>query len=135
LHHSTGDQVPTGREQLPVRVLLVGGYRPLVTALKRGLEEEGYALDVADDLQDGDCRVPMAGYDAIVLDLTRPAGAGLALLRGWRRAGLRARVLVLTAPGGSDGNARGPDPADDWLSKPFALDELLARLRALVRPP
>jgi DNA-binding response OmpR family regulator len=117
-----------------MRVLLVGGYQPLVKALKQGLEEEGFAVDAAANGHVGNGEVPAADYDAIVLDLMRPAEAGLSLLRRWRRAGLKTQVLALAAPCGRDDKVRGLTAgADDWLAKPFELEELLARLWGLVR--
>jgi DNA-binding response OmpR family regulator len=119
-----------------VRVLLVSGYKPLIKALKQGLEEEGFAVDVSSGGPGGSGEVPAAEYAAIVLDLMRPTEEGLSLLQRWRRGGLRTAVLALTAPSGGDDRARSlAAGADDWLAKPFALGELLARLRGLVRRP
>lgn len=113
-----------------MKVLLLGSYPLLLRALEKALHEEGYTIDVADCGPDGDARVATADHDAIVLDLPRPGEVGLSRLRGWRHAGLKVRVLVLGDPGVSD------DPAaDDCLSKPFALEEFLSRLRALIPPP
>jgi DNA-binding response OmpR family regulator len=115
-----------------MHVLLVGHYKLLVKALKQGLQEEGFTADVAHDGQEGDTKVRTAAYDAIVLDLKHPHEAGLALLHEWRRAGLNTPVFVLTAPGTNDRTTRALDTAAcDWLTKPFGLEELLARLRAV----
>jgi DNA-binding response OmpR family regulator len=117
-----------------VRVLLVEDHRPLVRALKRGLEEEGFAVDVAFDGEEGGYKAETADYDVIILDLMLPKEDGLSLLQRWRRAGLKTHVLVLTARGAIEDKVRGLDMgADDYLTKPFELGELLARLRALVR--
>jgi DNA-binding response OmpR family regulator len=117
-----------------VRVLLVEDHKPLVRALKRGLEEEGFAVDVAYDGEEGGYKAQTAEYDVIILDLMLPGADGLSLLQKWRRDGLKTHVLVLTARSGIDDKVRGLDSgADDYLTKPFELDELLARLRALVR--
>jgi len=122
---------PGGRS---VRVLLVEDHKPLVRALRQGLEEEGLAVDVAMDGEEADFRARSAQYDAIVLDIMLPKKDGLTLLREWRQAGLQAHVLMLTARGGLDDRVRGLDTgADDYLTKPFELEELLARLRALIR--
>ncbi len=117
-----------------MRVLLVEDHRPLVRALKRGLEEEGFAVDVAFDGEEGGYKAETADYDVIILDLMLPKEDGLSLLQRWRRAGLKTHVLVLTARGAIEDKVRGLDMgADDYLTKPFELGELLARLRALVR--
>ena len=117
-----------------MRVLLVEDHKPLVRALKRGLEEEGFAVDVAYDGEEGAYKAQTAEYDVIVLDLMLPKRDGLSLLQSWRQAGLKTHVLVLTARGSIEDKVRGLDMgADDYLAKPFELEELLARLRALVR--
>jgi DNA-binding response OmpR family regulator len=117
-----------------VRVLLVEDHKPLVRSLRRGLEEEGFAVDVAYDGEEGDFKAQSAEYDAIILDLMLPKEDGLSLLQRWRRKGMQTHVLVLTARGSLEDKVRGLDfGADDYLSKPFELGELLARLRALVR--
>jgi DNA-binding response OmpR family regulator len=118
----------------PVRVLLVEDHKPLVRILKQGLEEEGFAVDAAYDGEEGDFKAHTADYDVIILDLMLPKEDGLSLLQRWRREGLKTHVLVLTARSSIDDKVRGLDfGADDYLTKPFELGELLARLRALVR--
>ena len=120
------------KERCPMHVLLVGHYKLLVKALKLGLEEEGITADIAHDDQEGDIKVRTAAYDAIVLDLQHPQEASLGLLHQWRRAGLNTPVFVLTAPGPDDHATHTlRAAASDWLTKPFGLDDLLARLRAL----
>jgi DNA-binding response OmpR family regulator len=117
-----------------MRALLVEDHKPLVRTLRQALEEEGFAVDTAGDGREADVRVQASTYDVIVLDLMLPGEDGLSLLRRWRRGGLEAHVLVLTARGTVEDKVRGLDAgADDYLSKPFELDELMARLRALVR--
>ena len=117
-----------------MRVLLVEDHKPLVRALRQGLEEEGFAVDAAYDGEEGDFKARSAQYDVIILDLMLPKEDGLSLLQRWRRDGLGAHVLVLTARSGIEDKVRGLDMgADDYLTKPFQLEELLARLRALVR--
>jgi DNA-binding response OmpR family regulator len=117
-----------------MRVLLVEDHRPLVRALKQGLEEEQFAVDVAYDGEEGSYKAQTANYDVIILDVMLPKEDGLSLLRRWRQAGLMTHVLLLTARGGLEDKVRGLDTgADDYLTKPFQLEELLARLRALVR--
>lgn len=117
-----------------MRVLLVEDHKPLVRALRQGLEEEGFAVDVAFDGEEADYKAKSANYDVIILDLMLPKKDGITLLQQWRRNGLSAHVLVLTARGTLDDKVRGLDTgADDYLTKPFDLEELLARIRALVR--
>jgi DNA-binding response OmpR family regulator len=117
-----------------VRVLLVEDHKPLLRALRRGLEEEGYAVDTAEDGEEGDYKARTAEYDAIVLDLMLPKKDGLTLLKQWRSGGLSTHVLILTAKDTTGDKVKGLDVgADDYLTKPFQLEELLARLRALVR--
>jgi DNA-binding response OmpR family regulator len=117
-----------------VRVLLIEDHKLLLRALKRGLEEEGFAVDTAEDGEEGDYKARAATYDAIVLDLMLPKKDGLTLLKEWRAEGIKTHVLVLTAKDATEDKVLGLDTgADDYLTKPFQLEELLARLRALIR--
>jgi DNA-binding response OmpR family regulator len=117
-----------------VRVLLIEDHKPLVRALKQGLEEEGFAVDAALDGEEGNYKAQTAEYDVIILDVMLPKEDGLSLLQRWRRAGLKSHILLLTARSSIEDKVRGLDlGADDYLTKPFQLEELLARLRALVR--
>jgi DNA-binding response OmpR family regulator len=117
-----------------MRVLLIEDHKPLVRSLKQGLEEEGFAVDAAFDGEEGDYKAKSAQYDVIILDVMLPRKDGLSLLRDWRREGLKTHVLMLTARGSIEDKVKGLDlGADDYLTKPFQLEELLARLRALVR--
>jgi DNA-binding response OmpR family regulator len=118
----------------PVRVLLVEDDRRLAGAVKRGLEGEGYAVDVALDGAEGVWLAEENAYDAVVLDVMLPQLSGLEVCRRLRDAGNWVPVLMLTAKNGERDEARALDTgADDFLSKPFSFVVLLARLRALVR--
>jgi DNA-binding response OmpR family regulator len=117
-----------------MRVLLIEDHKPLVRALRQGLEEEGFAVDVATDGQEGDFKARTAEYDAVILDIMLPKEDGLSLLQRWRKDGLTMHVLVLTARGSMEDKVKGLDlGADDYMTKPFELEELLARIRALIR--
>jgi DNA-binding response OmpR family regulator len=117
-----------------MRVLVIEDHRPLARILRQGLEEEGFAVDVAYDGEEGNFKAQLASYDVIILDLMLPQRDGLSLLREWRRKGLQTHVLLLTARDTTEDKVQGLDAgADDYLTKPFRIEELLARLRALIR--
>jgi DNA-binding response OmpR family regulator len=117
-----------------VRILVVDDDKSLVRALKRGLEAEGFAVDVALDGAEGLWLATEAGYDAIVLDIMLPKVNGYALCARLRDAGNWTPVLMLTAKDGEFDEAEALDTgADDFLSKPFSYVVLVARLRALLR--
>jgi two-component system, OmpR family, response regulator len=108
--------------------------RPLSQQLTAALGDAGYAVDVALDGARADFLAQTERYDAVVLDLGLPKVDGLSVLRRWREAGLAFPVVVLTARGSWHEKVQGIDSgADDYLSKPFRMEELLARLRALIR--
>jgi DNA-binding response OmpR family regulator len=117
-----------------VKILVVEDEAPMAAALKRGIGEEGFAVDVAADAPSADEAVKGNEYDAIVLDVRLPHGHGFTLCREWREKGLATPILFLTACDDVADRVRGLDlGGDDYLVKPFAFEELLARLRALVR--
>jgi len=117
-----------------VRVLLVEDQTKLARAVQRGLQQEGYAVDVAATGDDGLHLATEVDYDAVVLDVMLPGLDGFEVCRRMRVQGRWAPVLMLTARDGVADRVTGLDVgADDYLVKPFALRELLARLRALVR--
>ena len=80
-----------------MRVLLVEDHKPLVRALRQGLEEEGFAVDVAYDGEEGDFKARTASYDVIILDRMLPKTDGLSLLQRWRKDGVTTHVLILSA--------------------------------------
>jgi two-component system OmpR family response regulator len=117
-----------------MRILVVEDESSLARQLRSSIAEAGYAVDYAADGESADFLVQTEQYDAIILDLGLPKIDGLTLLRAWRDAGLSTPVLVLTARGSWHDKVRGMDSgADDYVSKPFRIEEVLARLRALIR--
>jgi DNA-binding response OmpR family regulator len=117
-----------------LRILVVEDYAPLRQAVAQALHEDGHSVDSAADGRDGLHRASTCDYDVIVLDLMLPEVSGLDILRRLREAQRPCQVLVLTARDSVQDRVAGLDlGADDYLSKPFAMDELLARVRALLR--
>lgn len=117
-----------------MRVLIVEDEPRLAKRLSASVAAAGYAVDHAEDGEAADFMADTEGYDAIVLDLGLPKIDGLTLLRRWRERGLATPVLILTARGAWHEKVQGIDGgADDYVSKPFQMEELLARLRALIR--
>ena len=117
-----------------MRILVVEDELKMASLLRRGLVEEGYAVDVAGTGDDALWMAQAAEYDGIVLDVMLPGIDGVEVCRRVREAGVWAPVLMLTAREGVDDRVAGLDAgADDYLPKPFSFAELLARLRALVR--
>ena len=117
-----------------MRVLVVEDEARIAKQLISALGEAGYAVDCAHDGERGEFLGQTERYDAVVLDLGLPKIDGLTLLRRWRDAGLTMPVLVLTARGSWHEKVHGIDGgADDYVAKPFRMEEVLARLRALIR--
>ncbi|MCM8736186.1 response regulator transcription factor [Azospirillum sp. A1-3] len=117
-----------------MRVLVVEDTPELARQLKQRLEGEGYAVDTAADGEEGRFLGETEAYDAVILDLGLPKVDGLTVLRSWRRAGMAVPVLILTARDAWNEKVQGIDAgADDYLAKPFSMEELLARVRALIR--
>ncbi len=119
-----------------MRILVVEDEDKIAAFLKRGLKEEGYAVDVAADGEDGLRLAVSEDYDLILLDLMLPKVDGLTMCRRLREQNRRAPILMLTAKDSVQDKVAGLDSgADDYLTKPFAFEELLARCRALLRKP
>jgi two-component system response regulator QseB len=117
------------------RILIVEDNERLAGLIAEGLGAQGYACDAAHNLADADAALAAASFDAIVLDLGLPDGDGEHWLRA-RAPGGDPPALILTARGGLEDRVRGLDAgADDYLVKPFAIPELAARLRAMLRRP
>ncbi|HEK84756.1 MAG: response regulator transcription factor [Candidatus Saccharicenans sp.] len=117
-----------------MKILVIEDHRPLAKSLSKGLKEENYTVDLALNGQEGHFLAESNSYDAIILDLMLPEVDGLTILKRWRQKGNQTPVLILTALDSPDQVVAGLDAgADDYLVKPFHFDELLARLRALIR--
>jgi heavy metal response regulator len=117
-----------------MRVLLVEDERRIADFIRKGLSECGYAVDVAHDGEEALDWVGVAEFDIVVLDVMLPVRDGIEVCRQLRGRGVQTPVLMLTARDAIEDRVRGLDSgADDYLVKPFAFSELLARLRALAR--
>jgi two-component system OmpR family response regulator len=117
-----------------MRVLVVEDDKNLNRQIRDALTEAGYAVDVAFDGEEGHFLGDTEPYDAVVLDIGLPQMDGLSVLEAWRRAGKAMPVLLLTARDRWSDKVQGIDAgADDYVAKPFHMEEILARIRALVR--
>ena len=117
-----------------MRVLIVEDEPRIAADIESALSSAGYRCDVAGDGEDAWFKGDTEGYDLIVLDLGLPKLDGLTVLKRWRAAGRHVPVLILTARGAWPERVEGIDSgADDYLVKPFRIEELLARVRALIR--
>lgn len=117
-----------------MRVLVIEDEAKVASFIRRALEEESYAVDVCDDGAKGLDLGQNGSYDLIILDLMLPGLPGLEVLKGLRKEKVQTPVLILTARSQVEQKVRGLDAgADDYLTKPFAIEELLARARALFR--
>src|SRR5438045_2614546 len=119
----------------PMRILVVDDERAVRESLRRALELEGYEIELADDGQEALYRLEsQAEPDAVILDVLMPGLDGLEVCKRLRRTGSKLPVLMLTARDAVENRVAGLDAgADDYVTKPFALAELLARVRALLR--
>ena len=117
-----------------MRVLIIEDDKKIASFIERGLREDGYAVDVANDGQEGLTNAHVYDYDALIVDIMLPNKNGYEIVRDLRNKGKHVPVLLLTARDSKEDIVRGLDAgADDYLTKPFSFDELLARLRALIR--
>ena len=117
-----------------MRILVIEDNPKMAGGIRRGLVEHGYAVDVSHSGYDGEVLATTTPYDVIVLDVMLPDRDGLDVCRSLRRRKVRTPILVLTALSGTREKVAGLDAgADDYLTKPFEFDELVARIRALLR--
>ena len=117
-----------------MRILVIEDEISLLKFIAKGLREKGYSVDVAKDGKNGKYFIEAADYDCIILDIMLPIIDGLILLKQLRVKNLLTPVIILTAKDSVEDRVKGLDlGADDYLVKPFSLDELLARVRALLR--
>ena len=120
-----------------MRILIIEDEHKIAQALKKALEQESYAVDVSFDGDDGYAMATTEPYDLAIIDRMIPGEYdGIAIVKAMREAKIHTPVLILTAKGSVSDRTTGLDAgADDYLVKPFALEELLARIRALLRRP
>lgn len=119
-----------------MRILIVEDEHRIANSIKKGLQQEKYAVDLAYSGTDGFDLASTEDYDLILLDLMLPGMDGLEICTELRRKQIHTPILILTAKGQIDDKIRGLDSgADDYLTKPFSFEELLARIRALTRRP
>ena len=117
-----------------MRILIVDDDRRLVGIIQRGMLEEGYAADAAYDGEEGEYLAEINPYDLIILDIMMPKKDGVQVCRNLRAKGINTPILMLTAKDAVEDRVKGLDAgADDYLVKPFAFNELAARVRALLR--
>lgn len=117
-----------------MRILIIEDEQSLLKIISKRLTENGYSVDPCDNGEDGRYYIQMTQYDCIILDLMLPKVDGLTLLKEIRQKGNSTPVLILTAKSLIEDRVEGLDNgADDYLTKPFSFDELLARIRALLR--
>lgn len=117
-----------------MRILIIEDEKKVAAFIKRGLEQESYAVDVVNDGAEGEHYAAVNEYDAIILDIMLPKKGGLEVLKDLKASKVKAPVILLTARDTVEDRVKGLNlGADDYLTKPFAFEELLARLRVLMR--
>ncbi len=117
-----------------MRILVIEDDQKLSDIIRRGLSEVGYAVDTAYDGEEGEDLAKVAPYDLIILDIILPKKDGIEVCLGLRKHQVKSRIIMLTCKDSIGDRVKGLDSgADDYLVKPFAFDELLARIRALLR--
>ena len=117
-----------------VRILVVEDNPDLASAIRQGLKEHGYSVDIAHEGYSGEEMAASEPYDLVVLDLMLPDRDGVDVCKNLRRRGIETNILMLTALSGTADKVSGLDAgADDYLTKPFEFEELLARIRAMLR--
>ncbi len=122
------------RYNLFMRILVVEDEHRIANSIKRGLEQERYAVDVAYTGTDGFDLASTEDYDLIVLDIMLPEMSGIEICKELRKNKIHIPILMLTAKGQTEDKVKGLDAgADDYMTKPFSFDELVARIRALTR--
>ena len=121
-----------------MKILIIEDNEKLAKSIKKGLEQEGYAVDCLSDGESGQSRIEANSkdYDLVILDLMLPKRDGLTVCKNWRNQNVLLPVIMLTAKDTTEDKIAGLDSgADDYLIKPFSFDELTARIRALLRRP
>ncbi|HOX95989.1 MAG TPA: response regulator transcription factor [Candidatus Woesebacteria bacterium] len=119
-----------------MRILVVEDEHRIGTSIKKGLELEKYAVDLVFDGRDGYDLASTEDYDCLILDLMLPGMDGISICKKLRQEGIHTPILILTARSQTENKIEGLDSgADDYLTKPFSFEELIARVRALIRRP
>jgi DNA-binding response OmpR family regulator len=122
------------KKHTPMNLLVIEDEKKIANLINKGLREQGYNVDVVHSGDTGFERATSQPYDAIILDIMLPGRDGLSLLRALRERNISTPVMILTARGDVNEKVEGLNAgADDYMAKPFSMDELVARLRALVR--